>query len=73
MKQLMQSVYWSNTTTFTGIIYFLHKVQLHVSVLDNGHLQVVHEILIILYILPINIVVLDEYIHSTLATQLGCK
>ena len=23
----------------------LHKVQLHVSALDNGHLQVVHEIL----------------------------
>ena len=28
------------------IKYFLHKVQLHVSALDNGHLQVVHEILI---------------------------
>jgi len=27
-------------------IVFLHNVQLHVSVLDNGHLQVVHEILI---------------------------
>jgi trans-2-enoyl-CoA reductase len=26
--------------------YFLHKVQLHVSALHNGHLQVVHEILI---------------------------
>jgi len=26
--------------------YFLHKVQLHVSALDDGHLQVVHEILI---------------------------
>ena len=26
--------------------YFLHKVQLRVSALDNGHLQVVHEILI---------------------------
>jgi len=25
--------------------YFLHKVQLHVSALDNGHLQLVHEIL----------------------------
>ena len=25
---------------------FLHKVQLHVSALDNGHLQVVHEIII---------------------------
>ena len=25
---------------------FLHKVQLHVSALDNGHLKVVHEILI---------------------------
>jgi hypothetical protein len=27
-------------------IVFLHKVQLHVSALDNGHLQVVHEIII---------------------------
>jgi len=27
-------------------IVFLHKAQLHVSALDNGHLQVVHEILI---------------------------
>ena len=27
-------------------VFFLHKVQLHVSALDNGHLQVVHEILI---------------------------
>ena len=27
-------------------IVFLRKVQLHVSALDNGHLQVVHEILI---------------------------
>jgi len=26
--------------------YFLHKVQLRVSALDNGHLQVVHEILV---------------------------
>jgi len=26
-------------------IVLLHKVQLHVSALDNGHLQVVHEIL----------------------------
>jgi len=26
-------------------IIILHKVQLHVSVLDTGHLQVVHEIL----------------------------
>jgi len=26
-------------------ILLLHKVQLHVWVLDNGHLQVVHEIL----------------------------
>jgi len=25
---------------------FLHNVQLHVSALNNGHLQVVHEILI---------------------------
>jgi len=27
-------------------IVFLHKVQLHVSAPDNGHLQVVHEMLI---------------------------
>jgi hypothetical protein len=27
-------------------IVFLHKVQLHVLELENGHLQVVHEILI---------------------------
>ena len=27
------------------IVFHLHKVQLHVSALDNGHLQVVHEIL----------------------------
>jgi len=26
-------------------IVLLHKIQLHVSALDNGHLQVVHEIL----------------------------
>ena len=26
-------------------VVLLHKVQLHVSALDNGHLQVVHEIL----------------------------
>jgi len=26
--------------------YFLHKVQLHVSALDNDDLQVVHEVLI---------------------------
>ena len=26
-------------------ILLLYKVQLHVSVLDNGHLQVVHEII----------------------------
>ena len=32
--------HWQN------IKYFLHKVQLHVSALDNGHLQVVHVILI---------------------------
>ena len=31
---------------FLNIKYFLRKVQLHVSALDNGHLQVVHEILI---------------------------
>jgi hypothetical protein len=27
-------------------MYFLHKVQLHVSAIDDGHLQVVHKILI---------------------------
>jgi hypothetical protein len=27
-------------------IVLLHKVQLHVSALDNGHLQVAHDILI---------------------------
>ena len=27
-------------------MYFVHKVQLHVSAIDNCHLQVVHEILI---------------------------
>ena len=29
-----------------SIKYFIHKVQLLVSAFDNGHLQVVHEILI---------------------------
>ena len=29
-----------------NIKYFVHKVQLHVSALDNGHLQVVRQILI---------------------------
>jgi len=33
-------IYWQN------IKYFLHKVQIHVSALDNGHLQFVYEILI---------------------------
>jgi len=35
------------TTLFVGKVYLdniLHKVQLHVSALDHGHLQVVHEI-----------------------------
>jgi len=36
----MYYIYWQN------IKYFLHKVQLHVLALDNGHLQVAHEILI---------------------------
>ena len=27
-------------------IYLLHREQLHISALENGHLQVVHEILI---------------------------
>ena len=34
------------TDIHTYIKYFLHKVQLHVSALYNGHLQVVYEILI---------------------------
>jgi len=39
--------YSNNTTIIIGRKkYFLHKVQLHVSALDNGHLQVAHEILI---------------------------
>jgi len=40
----IQGVYWSDTSVFIGRIYFMHKVQLHVSALDNGHLQVIHEI-----------------------------
>ena len=43
----IQCVYWSDTTLFIGKTkYLLHKGQLHVSALDNGHLQVAHEILI---------------------------
>jgi len=41
-------LYLSNITLFDGsgiYIVLLHKVQLHVSALDNDHLQVVHEIL----------------------------
>ena len=44
----VQCMYLSTTTLFDGrgvYIAVLHKVQLHVSALDNGHLQVVHEIL----------------------------
>ena len=44
----MERMYLSNTTLCNGrgLYSILHEVQLHVSVLDNGHLQVVHEILI---------------------------
>jgi len=44
----VECVYWSNTTIFIGRIqsFFLRRVQLHVSVLCNGYLQVVHEIII---------------------------
>ena len=45
----VECFYSSNTTIYIYSIYikyFLHKVQLHVSALDNGHLQAVHEILI---------------------------
>jgi len=69
----VECVYSSITTIFIeeNIKYFLHEVQLHISALDNGHLQVVHEILIKhLYKIPINIVVLDEYTHSTLVIDL---
>ena len=40
-------MYFSNTALFNdrGIYSILHKVQQHVSALDNGHLKVVHEIL----------------------------
>ena len=37
---------WHNYIYWQNIKYFLHKVRLHVSAHDNGHLQVVHEILI---------------------------
>jgi len=43
----VECMYLSNATLFGGKRYVdnkLHKVQLHVSALDNGHLQVVHEI-----------------------------
>ena len=33
----------SNTTIWWIYIYILHREQLHVSALDNGHLKVVHE------------------------------
>jgi len=43
----VERMYLPNTTVFMVEVYIvlLHKVQLHVSALDNGHLQVVHEIL----------------------------
>ena len=38
-------MFLSNTTSFDGrgVFTLLPKVQLHVSALDNSHLQVVHE------------------------------
>jgi len=44
----VECVYLSNTIIFIVkyIKYFLHKVQLHVSALDNGHLQDINEVLI---------------------------
>jgi len=43
----VERMYLSNTTLFMVEVYIvlLRKVQLHVSAFDNGHLQVVHEIL----------------------------
>ena len=43
----MYSVYTGLTQLYLLVeykVFCVHKVQLHVSVLDNGHLQVVHEI-----------------------------
>ena len=44
----MYRVYAGLTHLYLLVEYkvFLHKVQLHVSALDNGRLQVAHEILI---------------------------
>ena len=41
----VECMYWSNKTVFDVRDMYrnlLHKVQLHVSTLDNGHFQVVH-------------------------------
>jgi len=49
VNRLEWSVYTCLTRLYLMVeiyLVFLHKVQLHVSALDNGHLQVVHEILI---------------------------
>jgi len=41
----VECMFLSNTTLFDGkgVFTLLSKVQLHVSALDNSHLQVVHE------------------------------
>ena len=49
-------MFLSNTTLFDsrGVFTLLPKVQLHVSALNNSHLQVVHESLESIFILVIN-------------------
>ena len=44
-------MFLSNTTSFDGrgVFTLLPKVQLHVSALDNSHLQIVHESLESIY------------------------
>jgi len=41
----MESVYCLTQVCGGDLLLLLHREQLHVSALDNGHLQVVHEIL----------------------------
>jgi len=62
------------------LYYLLHREQLHVSALDNGHLQPKHVVVlyvinnIILYIYLQHIVVLDSKIYSIIVyykTQRG--
>jgi len=71
-KTNIECVFSSSTTIFIGIIYCLHKVQLHVSALDNGHYQAPKHVAVP-YVentsystVPINIFVLDENTHSAL-------